>query len=219
MKKLTLLAVVAVVAPAANAAVLYDTLLGVYDAGNGNHLGGFGVYGVDYDLQIVDDATFATPVNITAVTVRNLRYGVSASTSGYLRIFADAGGAPGAEITGPNGDLVGVVETGFADPTFGLIGADAKAGGLSYGLGAGTYWFGLQTISTDWNYTANGSYGMGSNQNGRDGSRAGGGYDSTDFFGMGVDTNMKIEGDVIPEPMTMLALGAGLAALAARRRK
>ncbi|KAA0225204.1 PEP-CTERM sorting domain-containing protein [Fimbriimonadia bacterium ATM] len=38
-------------------------------------------------------------------------------------------------------------------------------------------------------------------------------------FGAGSPTTIRVDGTVVPEPATLLAVGAGLAALAARRRK
>src|SRR5581483_7132879 len=87
MKKLTLLAVAAVVAPLANAAIIYDTLTQAYDSGNGNCLGGDSLFGSKYDLQLADDFTIGSATTITAVTVRNLTFTGANPGSAVLRIM------------------------------------------------------------------------------------------------------------------------------------
>ena len=222
MKKLTLLAVAAVVAPLANEAIIYDTLTQAYDSGNGNCLGGDALFGAKYDLQAADDFTIGSATTITAVTVRNLTFTGANPGSAVLRIMNDSGGMPGSTVFE---GTVGTTGSSFSDTVFGLLGVDVRAGGLSIGLAAGTYWVGLQAAtSSDWHYTAR-STANGGNSVGRDGTNGNGGYGTTNWTEFGAlgygsgEVNMRIEGDVVPEPMTMIALGAGLAALAARRRK
>lgn len=220
MRKLTLLTIVALAAPTANTAIIYDTLEGAYTSGNGNCFGGSAVFGMPYDLMVADDFSLVETTTITSITVRNLTFGAASANQAYLRVLRDNGGHPGAEVTGPEGDLVEIVETDFFDPVFDLVGKDVHASELSYTLSPGTYWIGLQVISDDWHYTASGQYGMGSNGHQREWIRGGNCWCDTDWHDdYHVDYNMRIEGDVVPEPMTVVALSGSLIALAARRRR
>lgn len=208
-----------VVASAANAVALYDTLENQYDNGWGNCLGGRLVLGTVYDLEVADDITLTAPTTITTVSVRNLTFGVASANQAYLRIFRDSGGHPGTEITGPEGDLVPIDETEFTDLVFDLVGKDVHATGLNYSLSPGTYWIGLQVISDDWHWTASGQHDKGGNGHWRQGLRAPNDNDPYWHDDYRSDFNMRVEGDVVPEPMTMLAVGGGLMALIARRRR
>ncbi len=198
--------------------MLYDTLENRYTSGNGNCLGGRIVFGTPYDLMTADDVSLPATTTITAITVRNLTFGVASASQAYLRILNDDGGHPGTEITGPEGDLVAISETEFVDPVFDLVGKDVRADGRHYTLPSGTYWIGLQVISDDWHYTASGQYGKGANGHQREWIRGGNCWCDTDWHDdYHVDYNMRVEGDVVPEPMTVIALAAGIAALAHRK--
>lgn len=219
MKKLMNVTITAIIASSANAIVIYDTLYNEYTNANGNCEGGWAVFGGFYEMQLADDFTIAFETRITAVTVRNVTFGVAPASQARLRFLsAGSGNAPGAELNGRYGDLVRVIESEFDDTFFdadNVFGRDVRAEGLNYTLPAGTYWVGLQAVTEDWHYTTSGQYGMGLNAHGRDFMN----YDGDDWYSFDVDLNMRVEGDIVPEPMTMIAVGGGLVALIARRRR
>lgn len=222
MNKLTLLAIVAVAAPTANAAIIYDTLDFEYTNGHGNTLGGESIFGTTLDQQVADNFTLTERTTITTVTLKNVCFGQMPAAHAYLRWFWDSANHtnPGDPINGFDGDLVPVTEIPFDDTTFSLVGKYVRAEGLSYTFDPGVYWVGLQVATQDWHFTLDGFYGMGGEENQRKGPRdRGGDWGSTDWFQMSWDSNMRIEGEVVPEPMTVLALGSALIALTARRRR
>lgn len=212
-----------VVASAANAVALYDTLENQYTYGYGNCYGGRLLFGTDYDIRYFDDISIDSQFILTAITFRNVSFGLEDASQALLRIYRDDQGAPGTELTGPGGDRVTVIQEETFEPRFLRFayghniyhGADVRTVEISYVLPAGRYWIGLQAVTGDWHYALNGDYGEGND------SWLwydDGGY-GTYWVQIGGDINMRVEGDVVPEPMTVIAIGGGLMAKIARRRR
>ncbi|MEW5883558.1 MAG: choice-of-anchor R domain-containing protein [Armatimonadota bacterium] len=94
-----------------------------------------------------------------------------------------------------------------------------NVGGLS--VTPGRYWIGMRNSAGSGSGT---NYWMSSDA-GPDGAGTSHGYFSLDGGntwmpeGSGYHHAFRIEGEFVPEPSTILAVGAGLAALAARRRR
>ncbi len=93
--------------------------------------------------------------------------------------------------------------------------------GLNHNTGAGRVWIGMAAVM---DFTGNGQVFILSNTNPANGGGNNSvGANPTNGFGLGnsfpVNTNAAYAVKSVPEPATMLALGAGLAAVAARRRR
>lgn len=79
-----------------------------------------------------------------------------------------------------------------------------------FGTGGQWFWNATQTVTGDQAMLHNpgGGFGLGGNP-----------FPISDILGEKLDTSFSFEYDVVPEPATMIALGAGVAAVAARRRR
>lgn len=214
---------------AANAAVLLDNLKitdqQLYFTGNGNWIGGSGVFGNNNDLQLADDfKTDGTNTVLTSLTVDFLTFGVGPATQALVEVFPISGGAP-QEVPLYTGTL-NVSGANFNDTLFGLVGKRYTAALPNWALAANTsYYISMQPIGADWGYSPRGNIIFGGDSYLRDGgvdhgNGYAGGYGTNDFrsanamgFGAG-DVSMKVE--AIPEPASMLLLG--LAGLLIRRR-
>jgi hypothetical protein len=221
MRKLAALLVVAgLVVGTASAERIMDQMgmIGsqAYDAGNGNHLGGEGIFGSTNDLQLCDDFnTTATGFVINEVEVGNLTFGIAKPAKAWVRIFSDAGGKPSeAAVAEINANVT--TNTNFTDTIFGLVGVRSTVSGLNIGLNPGThYYIDVQTQSTDWAYTARDLNSFnGDDSYGRDGPNGQGGYFTNTWvsmnnlgFGKG-DSAYRVEATPEPTTLGLLALGA-----------
>lgn len=114
------------------------------------------------------------------------------------------------------------VTTASLNPT--LTGNVNVLGGLEYvfthntvgnfDLGPGNFWLHIGSVNVDPNGDG-WAWALGN----ADGIKSSNVFDGQGWFQSDDDLAFVIEGEVVPEPATMLALGAGLAALAARRRR
>ncbi len=225
MKTKTLILMAMVAVPmAANAVTLYDHSVGSgfgYNAGNGSTDGGVNDLGANSGLQVGQLFTaVAGGTVVTDVEATYVGFG-GTNSQAYVEIYD----ASGNTLVASSG-LIAVADSTFSDGVFGLVGHTVKATGLSLGgLTAGTtYMMSMQSVGPNWYYItrdANGAV----ESFGRDFSHFGygGGYGTTNWTSMGAfgfgdgQVNMKI--NAVPEPVSMIALGAGLVALARKRRK
>lgn len=133
-------------------------------------------------------------------------------------IYNDNSGVPG----GLHANWAGLSFTKTAGATyFGRPGFtyNINVGGMN--LAPGNYWIGMRNPNGSGSGT---NYWM-TSDGGPDGAGTSHGYFSLDGGntwmpeGSGYHHAFRIEGEFVPEPSTILAVGAGLAALAARRRR
>ncbi|HWP31441.1 MAG TPA: PEP-CTERM sorting domain-containing protein [Fimbriimonadales bacterium] len=204
MRKLILLCAIATLSAAANAQLIYQ------DPGTGDN-----AWGVIDAFSFYDDFNTGPGWIITRIEAYEY-YGDAESFGDTYR--ADIWTAPS--------DLGGVMVGGtytHTDVSVGPIGGygfETFAVGFDLPvpleLGPGTYWLrfwaGDSGVGYFW-YNAN----VG-DPNGSSAYVDGFGY-SESWAGQSFDMSFKMEGSVVPEPATLLAMGAGLAALAARLRR
>lgn len=148
-----------------------------------------------------------------------------AVNSARLNIFNKTGALPGAGDDPTTGTVVAVTMTNVGTNRRGTLYDMVWTGSVN--VGAGDKWIGLTPIAAFG--TAGQAFGIevakvgdaSAYRNPGGGFGVGTAWGNSSIFGSTdpMDNNIIIEGEVVPEPATLLALGAGLAALAARRRK
>lgn len=224
MRKLSIsAAAVAMVAPATFYAqvVLYDNLGQAYDTGNGAWDGGFDVFGADYGLQVGQRVANPGNLTITRVVGKWLTFGGVHPTSALIQVFRLDGDKAGPLIS----ETVdrSLTFTTFVDPIFDLVGKKIDTGhdlSLAAANNGGDVLVTMQPASPDWGYLTRKRDATKPNTFYRDYPRCWALCDWMELgqwgYGSG-DANMRVE--AVPEPATLLAVGAGLAALAARRRR
>jgi hypothetical protein len=183
-----------------------------------------GVAGQFYDQRMADDFTLGIGAEVTKIvwwgSSENFfgPVGLDNFSDWVIRIYEDNSGNVGSEVFGAT------FSKASTNPVFtgSLSSAQAEIyrqeASLSLNLDAGTYWVSIGTINVvaeddawAWHASANvfndqlaAELGFGS------------GYTTFGEFG---DLAFQIEGNPVPEPATLIALGIGAAAFAARRRR
>jgi len=208
MKKLILLCAIATLGATANSAILL-----YQDPGTGNN-----AWGVIDFFNFYDDFTVPSPGwKIDKIETYEY-YGDAASFGDKYRVDiwtkpSDQGGTM-LTTTFQSTDVTTGPIGGYGFPTA-QINFDNELGGPII-LGPGTYWLrfwaGDSGVGYFW-YNANVGAPNGAT------AYVDGFGGSESWAGEKFDMSMKLIGEVVPEPATLLALGAGLAALAARMRR
>lgn len=210
MRKLTILSAIAALGVAANAAILIDQ-----SPTTGDNAWG----AIDY-FPFYDDFTVTGPGWVVDKIITHEYYGDAPAFGDVytVEIFTAPLGLGGAS-TGLMAKSTNVTVGPVGPYGFNTAQVNFDIGTDSSGwfLAPGTYWISFSTGVKN----GPGYFWYNSNVNAPNGSNAyvdGFGY-SNQWAGQNFDMSFTMEGKVIPEPATLLAVGAGLAALAARRRK
>jgi hypothetical protein len=188
-----------------------------------------------FDSGVIEDfSVTALQTNITEVQVMMGGYnGFTSgaqwsSVTGFRVNFYTSPAAGGANLTGNAGNQL-VLSGGatIVDPGWSLFNGTVRRVVLPINVnlpGPGTYWVGVTAVMDAGSAVA--QIGVADNlvTTGGDNSNQinpGGGFGLPpgNFNSLGLDSAYRVEATAVPEPGSMIALGLGAAALAARRRR
>ena len=211
MKKLALITVLGGISSMSFGVTLWDQLL--FDGQNGLSNGVF--LGLDRkvanDFQITDPAWDIKDAHILYLWNGS---GKGKATGVNVRFYKPGFGAP---IATAGGVTWTEVDTG-AD-AFGrdIIRFDINFNTVT--LTTGTYWVDIQPVGPENGFQLTAAMKLSPVYVNYSDFTGGAWVPGNQVFGVDYDVAYSLTGDVVPEPATMIALGAGVAALVARRRR
>jgi hypothetical protein len=228
LKKLSYPLMFCALSVSASADLLFDNGLYNTATGGGQSFGWNQTAATPFRFGLADDFTLSGPSILQKLTTYGYSTGNSTASnmalSMFVQIRADVAGAPGAVIAGDMTTALAFTQTNTGD----LRGASAirpifrfEVDLPNWNLASGSYWvqYNCDNVDARPDTGALSANMFSPNKDGTGNSRQ---YDllaGTDPTQPGFDQPFRLEGTVVPEPGTMIAIGAGLAALIARRRR